>query len=179
MDIQQVILVNEQDEQTGVMEKIEAHQKAVLHRAFSVFIFNEKGEMLLQQRAVTKYHSPGLWSNACCSHPQPGEETRAAAARRLKEELGIELPVQKQFDFIYKAEFENGLTEYEFDHVFTGRFDALPGFNREEVQDCCFQPMPVIKETLRISPQQFTAWFAIAFPEIEKWWDKNFIAAAT
>jgi isopentenyl-diphosphate Delta-isomerase len=174
MDLQQVILVSEQDEQTGVMEKIEAHQKALLHRAFSVFIFNENGEMLLQQRAFGKYHSPGLWSNACCSHPQPGEETVAAAMRRVNEELGITIPLEKRFHFIYKAEFENGLTEYEFDHVFTGQFNQAPAINKEEVNDYCYKSMREIKESLQTHSQKYTAWFKIAFPEIEKWWIKNF-----
>jgi isopentenyl-diphosphate Delta-isomerase len=174
MNLQKVILVNEQDEQTGVMEKLEAHQKALLHRAFSVFIFNNKGEMLLQQRAVSKYHSPGLWSNACCSHPVPGEETQAAAQRRIIEELNIDIPLQKQFHFTYKAEFDNGLTEYEFDHVYTGQFNSFPEFNKEEVQDCCYKSMVEIKQSLQTHPRIFTEWFKIAYPEIEKWWMKNF-----
>ena len=106
------------------MEKMEAHKKGLLHRAFSVFIFNGKGEMLLQQRALNKYHSGGLWTNACCSHPMPGEKTEDAADRRLKEELGFETPLEKIFDFVYKAEFDNGLTEYEFDHVFAGEYEG-------------------------------------------------------
>ena len=115
-----VILVDEHDVQTGTMEKMEVHQKALLHRAFSIFIFNEKGEMLLQKRADRKYHSAGLWTNACCSHPKPGEETLAAAEIRLQEEMGFNTELKKAFDFIYKAPFDNGLTEYEFDHVFIG-----------------------------------------------------------
>src|SRR6516164_10337979 len=115
---QEVILVNEQDEPIGTMGKMEAHKKALLHRAFSVFIFNSKGEMLLQQRARDKYHSGGLWTNACCSHPKPGEEVQLAASRRLNEELGFNTPLTKIFDFIYQSSFENGLTEFEFDHVF-------------------------------------------------------------
>ncbi|MGZ8510604.1 MAG: isopentenyl-diphosphate Delta-isomerase, partial [Chitinophagaceae bacterium] len=110
---QQVILVNEKDEATGVAGKMEVHEKGLLHRAFSVFVFNKKGEMLLQQRAPGKYHSGGLWTNACCSHPGPGEEIEKAAQRRLKEEMGIDIPVTKSFDFVYKVNFENGLTEYE------------------------------------------------------------------
>src|SRR4249919_2599143 len=114
---QEVILVNEQNEAIGTMEKMEAHRKALLHRAFSVFIFNSKGEMLLQQRALNKYHSGGLWTNACCSHPRPGELIEDAATRRLKEELGFETPLKKIFQFTYQASFDNGLTEHEFDHV--------------------------------------------------------------
>src|ERR1700744_2758864 len=123
---EEVILVDEADVQLGTMEKIEAHRKALLHRAFSVFIFNSKGEMLLQQRAAEKYHSPGLWTNACCSHPRPGEETQAAAMRRLMEELGFTLELEKIFDFTYRSEFENGLTEFEFDHVFVGLIHDEP-----------------------------------------------------
>lgn len=174
MDTQQVILVNESDEPVGIMEKMEAHKQAKLHRAFSVFIFNHNGEMLLQQRALSKYHSPGLWSNACCSHPQPGEETLAAAQRRTKEELGIEVLLQKQFHFIYKAEFKNGLTEYEFDHVFTGSYNERPLINKNEVSDFCYMPLNVIKESLELYPVKYTEWFKIAFPEIEKWWMKNY-----
>src|ERR1700748_433460 len=115
---EEVILVNEYDVPLGSMEKLEAHQKALLHRAFSVFIFNGKGEMLLQQRAKGKYHSPGLWTNACCSHPRPGEDTQAAALRRLHEELGFATELEKCFAFTYRTAFDNGLTEFEFDHVF-------------------------------------------------------------
>jgi isopentenyl-diphosphate delta-isomerase len=177
MNLQEVILVNENDEQVGVMEKMEAHRRALLHRAFSVFIFNHKGEMLLQQRAASKYHSAGLWSNACCSHPSPGEEISAAARRRTIEELGIDIPLKKQFHFTYKAEFDNGLTEHEFDHVFTGYFNNTPDFNRDEVQDCCFKSMNDIKESLKTHPKIFTEWFKIAFTEIEIWWLKNYNGA--
>src|SRR6188768_1448075 len=118
-----IILVDEQDRPTGTMGKMEVHEKALLHRAFSVFIFNDCGEMLLQQRAVKKYHSAGLWTNACCSHPRPGEDTLLAAQKRLQEELGFTTSLEKAFAFIYKASFENGLTEYEFDHVFTGVYN--------------------------------------------------------
>src|SRR5262245_45397537 len=123
MEIQQVILVNELDLATGVMEKMEAHEKGLLHRAFSIFIFNSKGEMLLQQRALGKYHSGGLWSNTCCSHPQPGEDILLSAQNRLQEEMGFTTTLNKIFDFTYKADFGNGLTEYEFDHVFAGQYD--------------------------------------------------------
>ena len=174
MVTEEVILVNEKDEQTGVMEKMEAHRKGLLHRAFSVFIFNDKGEMLLQQRALSKYHSPSLWSNACCSHPVPSEEIKAAAHRRIIEELGINIPLDKQFHFIYKAELDNGLTEYEFDHVFTGSYDLMPDFNSDEVQDCCYKSMEAIKSSLLTHPQKFTEWFKIVFPDIENWWSKNY-----
>src|SRR6187402_540851 len=114
MERNKVVLVNPDDDEIAVMDKMEAHQKGLLHRAFSIFVFNSKGEMLMQQRAEEKYHSGGLWTNACCSHPRPGEKTEEAARRRLKEELGFETPLTEIFDFIYKAEFINGLEEYEF-----------------------------------------------------------------
>src|SRR6478735_7868072 len=117
-----VILVDERDTAVGIMEKMEVHQKALLHRAFSVFIFNDKGEMLLQKRAEKKYHSGGLWTNACCSHPQPGEDTMESANNRLREEMGFNTALHKAFTFVYKAPFENGLTEHEYDHVFVGSF---------------------------------------------------------
>ena len=133
-----MILVNERDEQTGTIEKMEAHRKALLHRAFSIFIFNTKGEMLLQQRAMGKYHSPGLWTNTCCSHPRPGEDVEAAAGRRLKEEMGIDTPLHKIFDFIYRTEFDNGLTEFEFDHVYTGVYNGQLNPDRQEVTGLLF-----------------------------------------
>ncbi len=172
--MQEVILVNEKDEQVGTMEKMEAHEKALLHRAFSVFIFNNDGEMLLQQRALTKYHSGGLWTNACCSHPFPGEETIVAAGRRLQEEMGFVTPIKKVFDFVYKAEFDNGLTEHEFDHVFTGVYEGEIRMNKEEVSDYSYMSVAAIAESLETHPQKFTAWFHLAFPEIEKWWIKNY-----
>ena len=134
-----MILVNETDEVKGAAGKMEAHKKGLLHRAFSVFVFNQRGEMLLQQRAMNKYHSGGLWTNACCSHPEPNEETEEAAMRRLKEEMGFETDLEKVFDFVYKAEFENGLVEYEFDHVYTGEYDGDIKFSKEEVMDCCYK----------------------------------------
>jgi isopentenyl-diphosphate Delta-isomerase len=162
-----VILVDEQDNETGLMEKMEAHEKAVLHRAFSVFIFNTVGEMLLQQRAISKYHSGGLWTNACCSHPLPGEATDAAAQRRLYEELGFNTPLQKAFDFIYKAAFDNGLTEYEFDHVFTGIYDGPITPSNVEVEDYCYKSMDAIKQSITSHPHKYTEWFKIAFPRVE------------
>lgn len=167
--MQQVILVNEQDEPVGTMEKMEAHEKAILHRAFSVFIFNSKGEMLLQQRAARKYHSGGLWTNACCSHPNPGEETKQAAQRRLNEELGFTTKLNKAFHFTYKEPFENGLTEYEFDHVFTGIYDGAIKPDADEVSDYCYKSVDDIKFSLQTHPQKYTAWFHIAFPKIVEW----------
>ncbi len=165
---QQVILVNEKDEIKGTAGKMEAHQKGLLHRAFSVFVFNSKGEMLLQQRAINKYHSGGLWTNACCSHPQPGEETEVAAKRRLVEEMGFEMDVTKSFDFVYKACFANGLIEYEFDHVFVGEYDGPVPYNKDEVMNICYKPIEAIRNSLKDQPEDFTAWFHLAFPEMEK-----------
>ena len=165
--IEEVILVNEQDEETGTIEKMEAHRKALLHRAFSIFIFNDKGEMLLQQRALGKYHSPGLWTNACCSHPRPGEAVAVAAARRLLEEMGIETPLIKIFDFIYRTEFDNGLTEFEFDHVYTGTFEGELKPDWQEVNDYCFRPMEDISQDLLRHPEQYSSWFHIAFQKLQ------------
>lgn len=168
-----VILVNEKDEETGIMEKMEAHEKAILHRAFSVFIFNEKGEMLLQQRAIEKYHSGGLWTNACCSHPRPGEKISDAAKRRLKEELGFETELKKIFSFTYKAAFDNGLTEHEYDHVFTGIHNEEIFPDPKEVKDYCFKSMEEIEYSLKNHASKYTAWFAIAFPKIMDWWQQR------
>ncbi|MBX2933346.1 MAG: isopentenyl-diphosphate Delta-isomerase [Ferruginibacter sp.] len=162
-----VILVDEQDVQTGTMEKMEVHQKALLHRAFSIFIFNSKGEMLLHKRADKKYHSPGLWTNACCSHPAPGQETLVAAENRLQEEMGFCVSLKKAFDFIYKAQFDNGLTEYEFDHVFIGNYNGAISPNTEEVSDYCFKTITEIRDSIQSHPQKYTEWFKIAFPKME------------
>lgn len=169
----EVILVNEKDEEIGVMDKLEAHRQALLHRAFSVFIFNEKGEMLLQQRADSKYHSGGLWTNACCSHPAPGEETEKAARRRLLEEMGFTTSIVKIFDFTYRAEFDNGLIEHEYDHVFLGMYKGEVKPDPEEVQDFCYLDMETLKRRLDEEPESFTAWFYIAMPLLEKWLLKN------
>ena len=161
---EEVILVNEADDPLGTMEKMEAHRKALLHRAFSVFIFNSRGEMLLQRRAPGKYHSPGLWTNACCSHPRPGEDTLSAASRRLAEELGFTTALEKLFDFTYRSEFDNGLTEFEFDHVFVGHYDDDIRPNASEVSDYCYQSLDEIKKGLETRPDHFTSWFHLAFP---------------
>jgi isopentenyl-diphosphate delta-isomerase len=168
MNDDMVVLVNERDEPVGVMEKMEAHRKAELHRAFSVFIFNEKGEMLLQKRALNKYHSGGLWTNACCSHPRPAETPSEAAVRRLKEELGFVAPLQHAFEFTYRAVFDNGLTEHEYDHVFVGTYNGMIHPNREEVGDYCFKSMEEIRSNLVSHPHKYTEWFKIAFPRLER-----------
>lgn len=169
----EVILVDMNDAPVGTMEKMEAHEKALLHRAFSVFIFNDAGEMLLQQRAFTKYHSGGLWTNACCSHPRPGEETASAAKRRLKEELGFETAIEKIFDFTYKAGFDNGLTEHEFDHVFVGYYSDAILPNADEVASVIYRPMDEILQSLKDEPAIYTAWFHIAFPKVYSWWQSH------
>ena len=169
-----VILVNGNDEAQGIMEKMEAHRKGLLHRAFSVFIFNGKGEMLLQRRALNKYHSGGLWSNACCSHPYPDEVTEAGAIRKLREELGFSTTVIKAFDFTYRAEFSNGLTEYEFDHVFTGEYNGVIHANPEEVCDYCYKDIEDMRYSMQVHPEKFTAWLHIVFPKIEAWWKEQY-----
>lgn len=177
--MQQVILVNEQDEQIGLLEKMEAHEKALLHRAFSVFIFNKEGLMLLQQRATNKYHSPGLWTNACCSHPLPGEEVKQAALRRMEEELGFKAPLEKAFHFTYKAVFDNGLTEHEFDHVFVGVYDGPMNLNEDEVSSVTYKSMDEIGQDIQIVPHVYTEWFKIAFPLLKEWMQKNKFAHAS
>jgi isopentenyl-diphosphate delta-isomerase len=165
-----VILVNENDEPQGTMEKMEAHEKGVLHRAFSVFIFNKKGQLLLQQRSPAKYHGGLLWTNTCCSHPYPGEATRTAANRRLMEEMGFESELEEIFSFIYQAEVENGLTEHEYDHVFAGEYEGKINANALEVMDYRFLDLSAINDWLEKEPQQFTTWFRIALPRIQNWW---------
>lgn len=161
-----VILVDNNDQEIGIMEKQEAHVKARLHRAFSVFILNDKGEMLLHKRALSKYHSGGLWTNACCSHPQPGQETAVAASKRLLEEMGFTTSLEKVFDFVYQAPFDNGLTEHEFDHVYLGYYNGPVRPNPEEVGDYCYKSINAIQYSLETHPHKYTAWFKIAFPKI-------------
>lgn len=162
-----VILVDEHDNPVGTMGKMEVHEKALLHRAFSIFIFNSKGEMLLQKRATGKYHSAGLWTNTCCSHPKPGEDTATAASNRLQEEMGFNTPIKKAFSFVYQAPFDNGLTEHEYDHVFIGSFNGLIQPDPHEVSDYCYQPMETVKTNVQSHPDHFTEWFKIALPKVE------------
>lgn len=178
MDVSQVILVDENDRPVGMAAKMKAHENGLLHRAFSIFIFNTKGEMLLQRRSGSKYHSGGLLSNACCSHPQPGQDTQSAAQKRLYEEMGFTTGLKKIFDFIYKADFENGLTEFEFDHVFAGEYEGEIIINREEADDYCYKTVKEIGESLQTHPEKYTAWFHIAFPRIMEWWNKRYNAEA-
>lgn len=163
---EEVILVDENDHPRGTMEKMEAHKKGVLHRAFSVFIFNHKGEMLLQRRATDKYHSPGLLSNTCCSHPRPGEKTASAASRRLKEEMGMEIPLEYKTAFTYRATFDNGLTEHEFDHVYFGKTNNEPIINKTEVDEYKWLSLEKIKEEIKKNPSEFTSWFKIAVEKL-------------
>lgn len=158
--MEKVILVNTLDIPIGEMEKIEAHKKAILHRAVSVFIFNSNQQLLLQKRAFTKYHSPGLWTNTACTHPYPNEENESAAYRRLLEEMGLKVnKLTKAFDFIYKEELENDLTEYEFDHVYIGYSDEIPQYSRVEVCDFKYLNMEDILEDIKNSPEKYTVWF--------------------
>jgi len=160
-----VILIDENDLQIGTMSKLEAHEKALLHRAFSVFIFNSKGEVLMQQRANDKYHSAGLWTNTCCSHPFPGEETIAAANRRLSEEMGMTTDLKFIFKFKYKAQFDNELTEHEIDHVFVGQTDELPTINHSEVASYKYMKIDEIQQDMSSHPERYTVWFQIIFAE--------------
>jgi len=160
---EQVILVNENDEPIGLMEKIEAHEKALLHRAFSVFILNNKNQIMLQQRAAGKYHSPLLWTNTCCSHQRKGETNIQAGKRRLQEEMGFSAELKELFSFIYKAPFDNGLTEHELDHVMIGYFNEQPAINTEEVENWKWMGIEEIKEDMQQHPEIYTAWFKIIF----------------
>ena len=156
-----VILVDEHDNELGLMEKQEAHISAVLHRAFSVLVFNNEGQMLLQQRAVTKYHSGGLWTNTCCSHPRAGETCEEAAHRRLMEEMGFDTKLKLQQKFIYKAPFDNGLTEHELDYVFTGVYNLNPVFNTAEVADIKWISVSNLLADMQFNPTIYTEWFKI------------------
>lgn len=163
MKEEKVILVNEKDEQIGLMAKLEAHEKALLHRAFSVFIFNDKNELMLQQRAFNKYHSPGLWTNTCCSHQRDGESNIEAGKRRLIEEMGFVVDLKESISFIYKAPFDNGLTEHEFDHVLLGKYNDEPLINRSEVESWKWMPIEEVKVDIELHPENYTAWFKVIF----------------
>ncbi len=161
-----LILVDENDNEIGLMEKLFVHQTGSLHRAFSVFIFNSKGELLLQQRADNKYHSGGLWTNTCCSHPVKGEEINTTIKKRLKEEMGIECDTDFQFSFKYKTEFVNGLTEHEFDHVYFGKTDELPVPDILEAKDWKYISLDNLKNSILQNPQDYSAWLKICLPEV-------------
>lgn len=160
---EKVILVNEKDEQIGLMEKIEAHEKALLHRAFSVFVFNDRNELMIQQRALTKYHSPGLWTNTCCSHQREGESNIAAGKRRLMEEMGFSTELKDTISFIYKAPFDNGLTEHEFDHILVGKYEEAPQPNPDEVASWKWVDLEELKKDMSTNPGIYTEWFKIIF----------------
>lgn len=165
MTEENVILVNEKDEPIGLMPKLEAHEKAVLHRAFSVFILNEKNQLMLQQRAHHKYHSPLLWTNTCCSHQREGESNLQAGNRRLREEMGFQAELKELFNFIYKAPFDNGLTEHELDHVMIGYYNENPVINPEEVEAWKWMDIEAVKEDISVHPELYTVWFKIIFEE--------------
>lgn len=167
-DLDKVVLVDENDKPVGLMDKLAAHEQGVLHRAFSVFLFNGKGELLLQKRASEKYHSPGLWTNTCCSHQLEGEDSHTAALRRLEEEMGISCDVNEVFTFIYKADVKNGLIEHEFDHVFIGTYDNEPLPNRSEVEDWKYLSIEKIEAEMESDPNSYTEWFKIALPMLKK-----------
>lgn len=160
-----VVLITEQDEPIGLMEKQEAHVAGVLHRAFSVFIFNDKGELLIQQRAFEKYHTPGKWTNTCCSHPREGETYEEGASRRLQEEMGFTCPIEYQFNFIYKADVGQGLTEHELDHVFKGVYNEEPVINPEEVAAYKWIDFDELQQDIQNNPEQYTPWFRIILKE--------------
>lgn len=164
--VEYVILVDENDNPVGRAEKMEAHEKGLLHRAFSVFVSNSKGEILLQRRALTKYHSAGLWTNTCCSHPRPSEDIMEAAHRRLQEEMGFDCELREAFTFKYTAKLEAGLTENEIDHVLVGIYENDPIINLEEVEEFKWAPIDWLIEDLKKNPDLYTVWFKICFKEV-------------
>jgi len=168
MELEYVILVNDNDQEIGKMEKQEAHEKGILHRAFSVFIFNKNHQLLLQQRALTKYHSAGLWTNTCCSHPRVGETVEQAAHRRLQEEMGFDCDISVRTNFIYKAAFDNGLTEHELDYILVGNYEGIIQINPVEVADYKWVEIAWLKVDMKINPTNYTAWFTIIS---EKFWE--------
>jgi len=174
MSVEHVILVDKNDNEAGLMEKMEAHRKGILHRAFSVFIFNKKGELMLQKRALSKYHSPGLWTNTCCSHPRKNETLEEATHRRLKEEMGFDSRLEKVFDFIYNADVGQDLTEHEFDHVFIGHFEDHPKINKSEVADWKWMSMENVANDLSTNPEKYTVWFRIAFKKVFRFFKETY-----
>lgn len=163
--MEQVILVNKYDEEIGLMEKMEAHEKGLLHRAFSVFIFNDHDQLLLQRRATSKYHSGGLWTNTCCSHPRNGESVVQGGSRRLQEEMGFTTSLKPIHSFIYEAKLDNDLTEHELDHILIGRFNESPFINPQEVEDWKFMAIHDIQNDIAQHPESYTEWFKIIFSE--------------
>lgn len=164
---EKVVLVNEEDEVIGTEEKLKAHQDGGrLHRAFSIFVFNDEGELMLQKRADEKYHCPDMWTNTCCSHPKPGEEYEEAVHRRIKEEMGFDCPMEESFVFEYKAGFDNGLTEHEMDHVYIGKYNKDPEPNPKEVGDWKWIKPEKLKEDIEENPERYTPWFRIAIGRV-------------
>ncbi len=161
------MLVDEQDKQLGTMEKLQAHREGKLHRAISVFIFNSKNEILLQKRAIDKYHSANLWTNTCCSHPRPNEKTLDAAKRRLYEEMGIKCELKSAFNFTYSIKFENNLSENEFDHVFFGFSDNIPLPDPQEVSDWKYLSLEEVENQIGQNPAQFTEWLKLIFERVK------------
>ena len=165
-----VTLVDEQDREVGVAEKLSAHVEGRLHRAFSIFVFDEAGRLLLQRRAATKYHSGGLWSNTCCGHPRPGEATDAAAHRRLREEMNFDCPLRKAFDFLYRAEVGNRLVEHEYDHVFTGRYSGEPSPVAAEVAEWRWMSLSALRDELGANPDAYSYWLKVAVERRAEEW---------
>jgi isopentenyl-diphosphate delta-isomerase len=165
--MKEVILVNEFDEPIGVLEKLEAHQKGLLHRAFSIFVFNDSNELMLQRRAFDKYHSGGLWTNTCCSHPAPKETVEEACHRRLKEEMGFDTELEFVTSFIYKAELDQQLTEHEFDHVYIGKYQDSPVINESEVSEWKFVNLAELEADIKKNPDHYTVWFKIIFSKVK------------
>ncbi len=170
---EKVILVNQNDEQIGLMNKLEAHEKAVLHRAFSVFILNNNNELMLQQRAHHKYHSPLLWTNTCCSHQRDGETNLEAGSRRLFEEMGFKTDLKELFHFIYKAPFDNGLTEHELDHVMIGNYNYEPNINIDEVENWKWMSIDDVKNDIKVNTELYTIWFKIIFNEFYHYFEQH------
>ncbi|MEW5927662.1 MAG: isopentenyl-diphosphate Delta-isomerase [Gemmatimonadota bacterium] len=163
---ERVILVDESDREVGTEDKERAHREGRLHRAFSVFVFNSRGEMLLQRRARGKYHSPGLWTNTCCSHPRPGESVEVAARRRLREEMGLECELRGSFPFLYRAELDRGMTEHEYDHVLVGECDRDPVPDADEVEAWAWVDPDEVRRDLAERPDRYTYWFRLALPDL-------------
>jgi isopentenyl-diphosphate delta-isomerase len=159
--MEQVILVDENDNAIGTMEKMEAHRKGLLHRAFSILVFNSKGELLLQKRSRKKYHSGGLWTNTCCSHPRPDEDIQNAMRRKIKQEMGIDVTPKFSHKFIYRIDLGNELTEHEYDHVYVGRYDGEPQINHDEVDEWRFESLSSLRIAIEKNPQDFTYWFKL------------------
>ena len=170
---QKVVLVDREDNTLGVMSKMEAHELGALHRAFSIFVFNSKGELMIHQRALSKYHSPGLWSNTCCSHPRLDEAVMDNAHQRLQEEMGFDCELEPAFTFVYKSDVGQGLTEHEFDHVLVGQYDGDPNINKSEVEDWKFMSMNALRDDIDHHPANYTEWFKIAFEKVENYLQKR------